>query len=67
MAASVFQSTTVGHARITVASPTGIELARMAVFFLRLARAICRASKLSLIGLTEGHDSLRSGPTLNKE
>jgi hypothetical protein len=30
MAASAFQSTTVERARITVASPTGIELARMA-------------------------------------
>jgi hypothetical protein len=32
MAASAFQSTTMGRARITVASPTGIELARMAAF-----------------------------------
>jgi hypothetical protein len=30
MAASAFQSTTVGRARITAASPTGIELLRMA-------------------------------------
>jgi hypothetical protein len=33
MAASAFQSTIVERARITVASPTGIELARMAGFF----------------------------------
>jgi hypothetical protein len=32
MAASAFQNTTMGRARITVASPTGIELARMAAF-----------------------------------
>jgi hypothetical protein len=32
VAASAFQSTTVGRARITVASPTGIELAWMAAF-----------------------------------
>jgi hypothetical protein len=33
MAASAFQSTTVGRARITAASPTGIELLRMAGIF----------------------------------
>jgi hypothetical protein len=40
MAASAFQSTTVGRARITVASPTGIELAGWRPFSaIRLARA----------------------------
>jgi hypothetical protein len=34
MAASAFQSTTVGRVRITAASPTGIELAWMSGIFL---------------------------------
>ena len=36
MAASVFQSTTAGHAHIMVASRTGIELARMPVLLCRM-------------------------------
>jgi hypothetical protein len=42
MAVSAFQSTIVGRARITVASPTGIEPARMAGFLFHTIGACLR-------------------------
>jgi hypothetical protein len=68
MAASAFQSTTVELARITAASPTGIKAGTDGDPSLPEIGTAQRTSKLSLIGIIRaGHDSLRSGPTLNEE
>jgi hypothetical protein len=70
MAALASQSITVGHAHIMVASRTGIELARVAVFFAAQLEAepppAERPSFSSISLIQAGQDSLRSGPALNK-
>jgi hypothetical protein len=66
--ADEFWSEGIASDAITVASPTGIEPARMAGFLGHRigADAARRASKLSSFRPQAGHNSFRSGPTLNK-
>ena len=71
MAALAFQSITVGRARIMVASRTGIELTHggRSFFAAQLepeAPPEERPSFSSISLIQAGHDSLRSGPALNK-
>jgi hypothetical protein len=73
MAASAFQSTTVERAPITAVLPTGTEpsLGIAGLLFPKIGARLRRRLRIvqaELVGLIRaGHDSLRSGSTLNKE